>query len=335
MRKRKFLNSDKDEGQNSEKKILVVIDSNSLIHRAFHALPPLTTKKGEVVGAVYGFLLVFLKALKDFHPEFIAAAFDLPVPTFRHQEFKEYKIKRPPTPEDLSRQIPKVKEILEAFNVPVFEKAGFEADDIIGTIAKMAIEQKTIPGIEIIIMSGDLDNLQLINSNTKVYTLKRGIKDVVLYDKALIKEKYQGLEPRQLLDYKALKGDPSDNIPGVPGIGEKTALQLIKDFTNIENLYAGIEKSSLKQYSQKYSQRIRDILIRAKDQAFFSKRLATIRRDVPIDFTLEICDWKGYDEQEVIKVLESLNFKSLIKRLPDPKRQNKEKIVVGDNLRIW
>ncbi|MBU0476788.1 DNA polymerase I, partial [Patescibacteria group bacterium] len=181
----------------AEKKRLLVIDSNSLIHRAFHALPPLTAKEGELVNAVYGFLLVFFRVLKDFQPDFIAAAFDLPVPTFRHKKFKEYKAKRPPTPKELSSQIPKVKEVLRAFNAPIFEKQGFEADDIIGTIAREAPilwrQDGRGPKIETIIVSGDLDTLQLVDSNTKNYTLRRGLKDAVLYDEKLVKEKYQGL----------------------------------------------------------------------------------------------------------------------------------------------
>jgi DNA polymerase-1 len=163
-----------------EKKRLIIIDSNSLIHRAYHALPSLTTKKGELVNAVYGFLLVFLKVIKEFQPNYIAATFDSAAPTFRHKRFKEYKAKRPPAPEELYQQIPKVKEILTAFRVPIFEKEGFEADDIIGTIAKKAPKKQVIPEIETIILSGDLDTLQLVNPKTKVYSLRKGVKDTIL-----------------------------------------------------------------------------------------------------------------------------------------------------------
>ena len=162
------------------KKRLIIIDSNSIIHRAYHALPPLTTKKGELVNAVYGFLLVFFKAIKDFQPDFIAATFDFPGPTFRHKKYKEYKAKRPPAPEELYQQIPKVKEVLKSFNVPIFEKEGFEADDLIGTISKLAPKKQVLPDIETIILSGDLDTLQLINPKTKVYSLRRGVKDIIL-----------------------------------------------------------------------------------------------------------------------------------------------------------
>ena len=243
----------------NEKKKLIIIDSNSIIHRAYHALPPLTTKKEELVNAVYGFLLVFFKAIREFQPDFIAATFDFPAPTFRHKKYKEYKAKRPPAPEELYQQIPKVKEVLEAFNVPIFEKEGFEADDIIGTIAHLAPKRQIIPEVETIILSGDLDVLQLINPKTKIYSLRKGVKDIVLYDENLVKEKFQGLTPQQLLDFKALKGDPSDNIPGVTGIGEKTAIELIKEFGSLENLYQNLEKLKPK---------LKESLLLQKEQAF-------------------------------------------------------------------
>ena len=210
----------------TEKKRLIIIDSNSIIHRAFHALPLLTTKNGELVNAVYGFLLVFFKAIREFQPDYIAACFDFPGPTFRHKKYKEYKAKRPPTPKELYQQIPKIKEILKDFNVPIFEKEGFEADDIIGTLAAFSTKKVIASPIETIILSGDTDILQLVNPQTKVYVLKKGVKDIVLYDENLVKEKFQGLTPEQILDFKALRGDPSDNIPGVTGVGEKIAIDL-------------------------------------------------------------------------------------------------------------
>ncbi|MEK7503453.1 MAG: PIN domain-containing protein, partial [Patescibacteria group bacterium] len=164
-----------------EKKRLIIIDSNSVIHRAFHALPPLTTKKGEVVGAVYGFLLVFLKAIKEFRPDFVAACFDVKGPTFRHEKYEQYKAKRPKAPPELYLQIPMVKDVLKNFGVTVYEKQGFEGDDLIGTIAKLS-------PIETIIISGDSDNFQLVDSKTKVYSLRKGVKDTVLYDEALVVE---------------------------------------------------------------------------------------------------------------------------------------------------
>ena len=289
-----------------EKKRLIIIDSNSIIHRAFHALPPLTTKKGELVNAVYGFLLVFFKVLREFQPDFVVATFDFPAPTFRHKEFKEYKATRPKAPDELYNQIPKVKEILESFNVPIFEKEGFEADDLIGAIAKLAPKKQILPAIETIILSGDLDTLQLINLHTKVYILKKGVKETILYDEKAVKERY-GLSPEQLVDFKALKGDPSDNIPGVPGIGEKTAIKLIKEFGNLENLYSALTG---------LNQPLRAKLEEYKDQAFFSKNLAKINQNVEIDFDFKKGEWKNYDREKVTKILKDLEFFSLIARLP-------------------
>ena len=290
-----------------DKKRLIILDSNSIIHRAYHALPPLTTKKGEVVGAVYGFLLVFLKAIKEFQPDFVIACFDVPGPTFRHKKYKEYKAKRPPAPEDLYQQIPKVKEVLKAFNVAIFEKQGFEADDVIGTISKLAPRKQVLPEMETIIVSGDSDTLQLVDSKTKVYALRKGVKDTVLYDKEAVVQKRQGLTPEQLIDYMGLRGDPTDNIPGVPGVGEKTATDLIQRFGTLENLYQKLDEVKPK---------LKENLIQNKEQAFFSKDLATIYRSVPIDFNLEESSWSNYDKGKATKVLQDLEFYSLISRLP-------------------
>jgi len=295
----------------SGKKRLIIIDSNSIVHRAYHALPPLATKNGEVVGAVYGFLLVFLKAIKEFRPDFVAACFDLPGPTFRSEIYKEYKAKRPPTPEELYRQIPKVKEILKTLGVQIFEKEGFEADDIIGTIARLAPGQQQFSEIETIILSGDSDLFQLVNRQTKVYALRKGVKDIVLYDEKLVKEKFQGLEPEQILDFKALKGDSSDNIPGVPGIGEKTATELIKKFKTLENLYEKIQETRYK-----IQDTLKAKLLEHKEQAFLSRNLAEIKKNTPIDFNLEKCDFWKYDKEEAIQKLKELEFHSLIERLP-------------------
>lgn len=304
----------------SKKKHLIIIDSNSVIHRAFHALPPLTTKGGELTNAIYGFFLVFFRALKEFQPDYIAACFDTPKPTFRHQKFKEYKIKRPPTPEDLSQQIPKIKEILSAFNVPVFEKEGFEADDIIGTIAFLAPRKQVLPRPETIILSGDSDILQLVDAQTRVYILKKGIKDVFLYDEKSVKEKFSGLNPKQIIGFKSLRGDPSDNIPGVPGIGEKTAIQLIKNFGSLENLYKKIQiPESESQINSKIQipDKLKTKLIEYKEQAFFSKTLAEIERGAPIDFCLEKCRWGKYSKEKVTKIFKNFEFHSLIKKLPE------------------
>lgn len=313
----------------NQKKRFLIIDANALIHRAYHALPPLKNKKGELINAIYGFCLVFFKILKELEPNFIIAAFDLPFPTFRHKKFKGYKAKRPKTPEELSQQIFKVKELLKAFDIPVFEKQGFEADDIIGTVSQLALKKEIIPQIENIILSGDADLFQLVNPDTRVYFLKKGIKNTVLYDKKLVKEKYQGLNPEQLVDFKALKGDPSDNIPGVPGIGEKTAIGLIKRFGSLENLYSTLnQKPTSKVESTGLNQRIRILLEKYKEKAFLSRSLIQIERNVPVDFNLKKCQWKDYNREKVIQVLKDLGFRSLIKRLSDFKKPKQ-----NDNIR--
>ena len=282
------------------KKRLIVFDSNSVIHRAFHALPPLTTKKGEVVGAVYGFLLVFLKAVKEFQPDFIAACFDVKGPTFRHEKYAQYKAQRPKAPPELYLQIPMVKDVLKNFGVPVYEKQGFEGDDLIGTIAKLS-------PIETIIVSGDSDNLQLIDDKTKVYTLRKGVKDTVLYDEKLVTEKYQGLKPKQLIDYRALRGDATDNIPGVKGVGEKTATELLQRFGTLENIYRKLDEIKPK---------TKELLVKSKEDAFASKDLAIIIQDVPMDFNLQDCSWDNYDKEKATRAMEEFGFHSLIPRLP-------------------
>jgi len=297
------------------KKRLIIIDSNSLIHRAFHALPPLTTKKGELVNGVYGFLLVFLKALKEFKPDFVVSCFDAPGPTLRHKEYKEYKAKRPKAPAELYQQIPKVKEVLKAFGVPIFEKQGFEADDLIGVISRQAARKQVFPKLETIILSGDLDTLQLVDENTKVYTLRKGVKDTILYDIEKVKEKYHGLTPSQLIDYKALRGDPSDNIPGVTGIGEKTAIQLIKEFGSLENLYQELERGTEK--AKKIKENIRKKLQAYKEQAFISKKLAQIRSDLPIEFKLEQAKIRTFSKEAIAQVFKKFEFYTLLKRLEE------------------
>lgn len=310
----------------AKRKKLIIIDSNSIIHRAYHALPPLSTKKGELVNAVYGFLLVFLKVIKEFNPDYMVAAFDFPAPTFRHKKYKKYKAKRPSTPKELYQQIPRIKEFLRAFNVCVFEKEGFEADDIIGTVAKSVpkggINQK-------IIISGDLDSLQLIDGDTSVYSLRRGIKDIIIYNEDLVKEKYQGLLPNQLLDFKAMRGDPSDNIPGVKGIGEKTAIELVSRFGSLENIYKTIERSS--KITEEISPKLKETLLKYRNQALLSRELAKLEENVPISFSLEECACKDYNKEEVIKLLKNFEFYSLIKRLPNLGAGK----IVKENLKLW
>lgn len=294
------------------KETFVVVDGNSVIHRAFHALPPLKNKKGEVVNAVYGFLLVLLKIIKDFNPEYLGVCFDLAEPTFRKQAYKEYKAKRKKAPQELYDQIPKVKEFLKAFNISICEKSGFEGDDILGTIVN------SYPEFNNIIVSGDLDTLQLVNKNTKVYFLSRGVKEALIYDEELVKKKYSGLSKEELIDFKALRGDLSDNIPGVKGIGEKTAIDLIVKFKTIENVYKNINSIEI-------AENIRNKLLENKDNAFLSKDLAKIRNDVKMELCLNDYKWKNYNQKKVEKMLEEFGFKSLIKRIPN----------AGENLKLW
>lgn len=279
---------------------LLLIDGNAILHRAYHALPRLTDPKGRLVNAVYGFANVLLKALSDLKPKYIYAAFDLRTPTFRHKLFKDYKAKRVKGPQELYDQLPIIKKILRAFNVPILEKKGFEADDIIGTIKAKILNLKS--KISILVLTGDLDTLQLVDKNTQVLT---GLKDIVIYDKQKIKERY-GLEPEQIVDFKALKGDPSDNIPGVPGIGEKTAVQLLQKYRTLKNIYNNLD--SIKES-------IRKKLENNEEQALFSQKLATIECNVPIKFNLDKSLVKDYDKNMVISLFKELGFKSLINRL--------------------
>jgi DNA polymerase-1 len=310
-------------------KRLLIIDSNSIIHRAYHALPSLTTKKGELVNVVYGFLLVFFKAVKDFNPDFIAAAFDSPAPTFRHKKYKEYKAKRPKAPDELYQQIPKVKEVLSALEVPFFEAPGFEGDDIIGTIADLAPRKQIFPPLETIILSGDLDSLQLVGPKTKVYALRKGVKDIVLYDENLVKERFQGLSPKQILDFKALRGDASDNIPGVTGVGEKTAVRLLLEFGDLERVYKEWPEDKIAE-KKGLKPGLKETLAKYKEQAFLSRELAQIEKAVPLDFDLNKCSFGDYDKEKMAEVLKKFDFHSLLNKLPGI---NQKKI--GENLKLW
>ena len=290
-----------------KKQKLLVIDSNALVHRAFHAIPPtLSDEQGRMTNAVYGFTAIFLKSIKDLKPDYVAATFDRKEKTFRHEEFTEYKATRTKAPDELYDQIPLVKEVLQAFDVPIFELAGFEADDLIGTIAELKTVDR--PDIETIILTGDQDCLQLVDYNTKVLSPHKGLSETILYGEAEVKEKFDGLEPKQLIDYKGLRGDPSDNIPGVKGIGEKGAIGLLNEFGSIENIYKNIE-------SPKIKDRIRNLLKDQKEQALMSKKIATIVRNAPIDFKLKACQFAGFDQNKVIAIFQELGFKRLMSQV--------------------
>ncbi len=292
------------------KRRLLIYDGNAIIHRCFHALPPLATKEGVLVNAVYGFLTMFFKSIRDLKPTHIAVTFDLPGPTFRHDEFKEYKATRVKQAPELYAQIPITKEVLSAMGVQIFERAGFEADDVIGTIATLAHKEQ--PSVETIIVTGDMDALQLVNDTTRVYTMRRGISDTVIYDEAAVRERF-GFDPVNLVDYKALRGDVSDNIPGVRGIGEKTGMQLVQKFGTIENLYEALEGGVT---AIGATERIKKLLFEKKADAFQSKRLATIVCDVPIEFDFAKTLYKQVDRDVIFPWFQKLGFLSLLQRIP-------------------
>ncbi len=290
-----------------EKDRLLIVDSNALLHRAFHALPPLTTKSGEQTGAIYGFLLAFFKAIKDLNPKYIVACFDTKAPTFRHIKFKDYKAQRPKTPDEIIAQLPKTQEILKEFNVPVFAKEGFEADDLIATITRKALEGSQ--SIDVYILSGDLDNIQLVNDSVRVYTLGKGIKDTVIYDKEKVFERFL-ITPDQMVDFKALVGDSSDNIPGVAGIGKKTAAYLLQKFGSLENIYGKIEEDASVRL------KVKEVLLKYKEEAFLAKELVEMKSDVDIYFNIKDCLFGQFDSKKITETLSKFEFHTLIARLP-------------------
>ena len=288
-----------------EKIKLALLDSHALIHRAYHALPPMTTSDGRPTGAVFGFTAMLLKMLKTIKPTHVAAAFDLKGPTFRHLAYSEYKAHRKKPEEDLIAQFVIVREVLTAMNIPIIDKSGFEADDIIGTIAKQVMGQA-----KVVIVTGDKDALQLVDEDVTVFTSRKGMTDTVLFDEALVREQY-GFGPRLLPDYKGLAGDPSDNIPGVAGIGDKTAKELVSKFGAIEEIYQHIDE---------VANRAKTRLEKHKKEALFSRELATIKRDVSIDFDINEARMDDFDVEVVRQVFEKLEFRSLLGRLPESAR---------------
>lgn len=290
-----------------DKKRLIIIDSNALLHRAFHALPPLKTKSGQETGAVYGYLLTLFKAIKDLQANYIVACFDTKAKTFRHEKFQDYKAKRPATPNSIISQIPITKEVLSTLKIPVFAMEGFEADDLIATICQLAPKQEK--DLEVFIVSGDLDNLQLVNETVKVYTLGKGIKDTIIYDHAKVKERF-GVEPLQMNDFKALTGDATDNVPGVPGIGKTTAADLIQRFENIKNLYNEISTDTAV-----LKPKVKEALKKNKDLAFLSFELVETKKDIEMNFKIEDCKFGSFDKKSAEQILEKLEFNSLISRL--------------------
>lgn len=289
-------------GKSKEK--LVLIDGNALIHRAFHALSRanLTSPNGEPTGAVYGFAVMLLNIFTKLKPDYIVVAFDTGKPTFRHKEYSDYKATRKKAPQELYDQIPRIQELVETFNIPVFTKDGFEADDIIGTLAHQTPET-----IDTYIATGDMDALQLINNHTFVYAPRKGFSDIIIYDTDMVVST-KGLHPNQFIDFKGLRGDPSDNIPGVPGIGEIGAKKLLQQYQTIENIYNHLDD---------LPDRTKNLLIQHKGLAFQSKRLATILIDMPIKLDLKKSQAIEFNPQEVKDIFYKLGFNSLINKIPN------------------
>ena len=288
---------------------LVLVDGNSIMNRAFYGImgsKMLTTKDGKYTNAVYGFLAILFKLLEEIEPQYLVVAFDLKVPTARHKLYEGYKANRKGMPDELAEQMPIIKEILTAMNIDIVEMEGYEADDIIGTLSKYGEEQ----GLEVTILSGDRDTFQLATDKVtiRIPRTKGGKTETDEFNREKIIETY-GIEPKQLKDVKGLQGDTSDNIPGVPGIGEKTALSLIQKFGSIENLYEKVDKNEAELRGKQ-----KENIENNRDLAFLSKTWGTINLEVPISDTLENFKVEEWDRKRVLEIFQSLNFNRYIDR---------------------
>jgi len=288
----------------SKRKKLVVFDGHALVHRGYHAIPYLTNKDGMPTNAVYGFTMMMLLALREIKPDYVAVAWDAPGKTFRHEKYEQYKGTRKEADQELYAQLPITKDVIAAFNIPLFEKPGYEADDIIGSIAKQ-LEDK----VDVVIVTGDMDELQLVSKNTTVYTMRKGFTDTVEFDEAAVHAKY-GVSPKEFIVYKALKGDTSDNIPGVAGIGDKTATDLVGKYHDLENIYRNLNE---------LSPAVAKKLEVGRKEAYLSEELATIKTDIKLKFDLEDAHIHDYDRQKVYDLFHLLGFKSLLAKLPSQK----------------
>lgn len=299
----------------SDKKRIVLLDTHAIIHRAYHALPDFTGPSGAPTGALYGLVAMLLKIITDLKPDYIAACYDLPKPTIRHEAYADYKGTRTKTDDALVAQIKESRKVFEALSIPMYEREGFEADDLLGTIAH---EMKSEKNVDVIIASGDMDTLQLVDDErVRVYTLKKGINDTILYDEKAVIARF-GFGPELIPDWKGLRGDPSDNIKGVPGIGEKTATELITGFGSIEKIYAILKKKNGEEtFLQKgIKARMIGLLKEHEENARFSKSLATIRLDAPIAFTLPERVWReNVDTQKVFAMCDEFGFRTLRERV--------------------
>jgi DNA polymerase-1 len=299
--------------EKTEKKLLVLLDAHAIIHRAYHALPEFMSSGGEPTGALYGLSNMLMKIIVDLKPDYLVACYDLPQKTFRHETYKEYKAGRKKADEALVSQLINSRKIFEAFDIPIYDAPGFEADDLLGTIVEKLKGEKNI---SIIIASGDMDTMQLVtDKKVQIYTLKKGINDTILYDERKVLERF-GFEPKFLPDYKGLRGDPSDNIIGIKGIGEKTATNLIINFGTIENIYQKIKKDKESFKKIGISPRILELLEANEEEAIFSKTLAKIRRDVSIDFKIpEKTFWEKADFKKIEQIFIQFEFRSLLARI--------------------
>ena len=308
--------------QNLKKDILLLVDGNALIHRGFHAIPHLSTKKGEPTNGIYGFTVLFLRAIKELAPRYVAVAFDLPGKTFRDDLYEPYKAHRVAAPAELYAQIPRVKELVQAMNVPVFELENYEADDLIGSLAELGKQEKNL---EVFILTGDRDAVQLVDDHVKVLAPVKGVTETILYDRQAVKEKY-GLDPEQIVDYKALRGDASDNIPGVKGVGEKTATELLQKYKNLSGIYEAITPSlnpspqgggkKGEEPGEGIKPRVAELLLQHRQDAEISQKLAQIVRDLPLELDLNQAELSDYDTGKVVKMFQELEFRSLIDKLP-------------------
>lgn len=279
----------------------VIFDGHALLHRGYHAIPYLTNKEGLPTNGVYGFVQMMLNALRELKPDYVAVAWDMPGKTFRHDKYEHYKATRKELDPELASQIPLAEELVEAFNIPLIGVEGYEADDVIGTLA-----DKYQNTHDVIIVTGDMDELQLVGPHTKIYTLRKGFSDTVIYDEAAVADKY-GVSPQEFVVYKALKGDSSDNIPGVAGIGDKTAQQLVSEYHSLDKMYQNLDR--IKESTARKLEAGRDL-------AYMSEDLATIERSVPVKFDLKKALTHDYDRQKVFDLFHRLDFKSLLGRLP-------------------
>ncbi len=297
----------------AKKPTLVLLDAHAILHRAYHALPDFTSPTGEPTGALYGVTTMLLKIIEDFKPQYIAACYDLPEPTYRHEAYEAYKSGRSKTDEALIAQINRSRDIFKYFGIPIFEKPGFEADDMLGTIAHLTKENSDL---HVVIASGDMDTLQCIDKKrVEVFTLKRGLNDTVIYDETAVKHRF-GFGPKMVIDYKGLRGDASDNIPGIRGIGEKTATTLITTFGSIEQIYKKLEKDEQQFLDAGITKRIIGLLKEGKEDAEFSKMLATIRIDALDEFKLDSTEWREHADVEGIQNLFSeFGFRNMTGRI--------------------